>query len=791
MKKVGCQLSAFSCRLPALLRLLFVTFALLTAAHAFAQDPFGASDPFEGQFKARPNFQLRFRVPQKGGEVRLSTKKPVHFEKDVFWEGSDEVLIEYQDVKIRADAARYDFPTKTATLEGHVVIDQGPTRLSGDRGVFHLEEKTGRLETATADLSPAYHVVAKTIEKIGEATYRITDGMFTACDLPKPSWSFHLSEAVVTLDDYARMKNVSFWARRVPLLFTPYLIWPTKEDRATGMLVPGVGASSRRGAYLGLTHYWVTGRSTDLTTNVDLFSRGSFGLGEEFRWTPSPESAGLLQAYAIHDTQATVCVPVSQEPSGGDGFCTLPDGSVGVATTRTKNRWKYRLEHVADDLPWGFRGVIDARDYSDTEYLQDLERSFALNSARQILSRAFVTKNLGDDSLNVRLERAETFFGTKITQERFPSVEFSRRTSQIGNTPLFFALESSASWLYINRGPNLPRGDYGRFDVHPTLSLPWKRIPWLSVTVRAGGRFTEYTDSTDPAQTVFAGKSFTRDYGEAGVSLVGPSFARIYEAAIGRFGKFKHVIEPRIDYTYVSEVGDPARIPAYDEIDLPLGQNQIRYAIVNRLLARSADPKAGAAEEIASLEVAQTRSFTLPQTVYTASSDTSGFYSQVLSKTGPVEATVRVAPDPAFHLDGRVAYDTGASQVTGTSLSAAYTWKQSFVNATWFASRPVLAAPIPAGSPSPNSDSIRFAAGVELSKAFRVDTQWNYDARQNLLLEDRSLVAYRGSCYTVFLELRQLRLPPTPRRDIRLVINLKDIGTLLDLHQSVDRLFGQ
>ena len=33
--------------------------------------------------------------------------------------------------------------------------------------------------------------------------------------------------------------------------------------------------------------------------------------------------------------------------------------------------------------------------------------------------------------------------------------------------------------------------------------------------------------------------------------------------------------------------------------------------------------------------------------------------------------------------------------------------------------------------------------------------------------------------------------PPTPRRDIRFVINLKDIGTLLDMHQSIDRLFGQ
>ncbi len=109
----------------------------------------------------------------------------MRFEKDRYWEGSEEVVIEYQDVKITADEARYDFPTKTAVLTGHVVIDQGPTRLSGSRGTFHLDTKTGVLEDATADLPPSYHIVARTIEKIGEATYRIDHGVFTACDMPE------------------------------------------------------------------------------------------------------------------------------------------------------------------------------------------------------------------------------------------------------------------------------------------------------------------------------------------------------------------------------------------------------------------------------------------------------------------------------------------------------------------------------------------------------------------------------------------------------------------------------
>jgi len=52
------------------------------------------------------------------------------------------------------------------------------------------------------------------------------------------------------------------------------------------------------------------------------------------------------------------------------------------------------------------------------------------------------------------------------------------------------------------------------------------------------------------------------------------------------------------------------------------------------------------------------------------------------------------------------------------------------------------------------------------------------------------LLSYKGSCYTIFLEVRQLRVPPFPRRDLRLVFNLKDIGTLLDVRQSIDRILG-
>ena len=128
-----------------------------------------------------------------------------------------------------------------------------------------------------------------------------------------------------------------------------------------------------------------------------------------------------------------------------------------------------------------------------------------------------------------------------------------------------------------------------------------------------GGR--TYAPTRPTRGSDVTGDSFLRTYALAGVSLVGPSFSRIFDVKIGPWEKLKHIIEPRVDYTYISDVSDPARIPAFDTIDTTLGQNQVRYAIVNRLLAKTGGVT-GSAEEIASLEIAQTYAFSLPQTIF-------------------------------------------------------------------------------------------------------------------------------------------------------------------------------
>src|SRR5258706_7888112 len=239
------------------------------------QNSFDQSDPFASRFKEKSRFEIKLKPVKPGGQVKITALQENCHEDLNVCVAEGEVVVEYQDVKIRADKLTFDRRTSHAQAEGHVVIDQGPTRMAGKSASFDLNEKTGTLEEAEADLEPTFHVIAKSISKVGEETYEIDDGIFTSCSVPHPAWSFAMKKARITLDDYARMKDVSFRAGPVPLLFSPYLLWPTKEGRVSGFLVPGLGYNSTRGAFLGLTYYWVTGRSTDVTSELDLYSKGT------------------------------------------------------------------------------------------------------------------------------------------------------------------------------------------------------------------------------------------------------------------------------------------------------------------------------------------------------------------------------------------------------------------------------------------------------------------------------------------------------------------------------------
>src|SRR5262249_52917244 len=335
--------------------------------------------------------------------------------------------VKCQDITIRADKMTYNFRTKDSVAEGHVIVDQGPMRLTGDRSVFNIDTKTGTLFNATGAMAPDMYFIGEKIEKTGDTTYRLTNGMLTSCELDNPSWSFHVAIADVTLDDYAHMQDVSFRAHRVPLFFTPRLVWPTKHDRSQGFLMPRLMFSSEFGTRLETSYFVPFGDAVDATAYADLSTTGYNGGGVNVRYRPSPNvKQGDFDVYTVRDKKADT------------------------------QQWRYSYKHAQDNLPGGFRAVVDVEDFSNLDFFRRFSHDPRLHLLSQIYSSAYLTKNQPTYSLNILTDRRDvisvvspdpTKAPARQRWEQLPSIQFRTYPNRLGNTPLYFSLESSVSHL--------------------------------------------------------------------------------------------------------------------------------------------------------------------------------------------------------------------------------------------------------------------------------------------------------------------------------------------------------
>src|ERR1017187_6231346 len=94
---------------------------------------------------------------------------------------------------------------------------------------------------------------------------------------------------------------------------------------------------------------------------------------------------------------------------------------------------------------------------------------------------------------------------------------------------------------------------------------------WLSIRPQVSVRETYYSETlsdasvANPFGTLEAVHNpIERFYAQGQVEVVGPSFSKIFNASIGGFTKFKHVIEPRIRYLYTTDVNDQSRVIRFD-----------------------------------------------------------------------------------------------------------------------------------------------------------------------------------------------------------------------------------
>jgi LPS-assembly protein len=491
------------------------------------------------------------------------------------------VQVRYGSYLLYADEMTYNSDTGDATAEGHVVLDGGPTdeHIEASHGSYNFRSDSGKFydvigtvgvqvrggRTVLTSSSP-FAFTGKTVEKTGPDHFVVSDGSVTTCELPRPKWTFNAHRVQVDVGGNAQVYRSSFRIRDIPVFYFPWAAFPTERlARKSGFLIPSFGRSSTKGTILGESVYWAINRSLDATAGAEYYSQRGWAERGQFRARPSDTAYVDLTYFGVND----------RKHQGGQEVHLTGEGRF--------------LEN--------FRLVANIDYLSSFVFRLAFSETFTQAVNSEVKSQAFLSNTTHGFSYNALVERHQNFessqTGDVITILHAPSFEVSSVDRKLAHTPLYWSLDAAAEGLSRSE-PGFRTGNLlGRFDLTPAIALPlsmhgWSFRPELSL------RNTLYTEQLLPGAMV--GKAISdpvnRKALQGSVDMRPPSVSRVFERGfLGR--KWKHVIEPRATYRYVTGVNEFANILRFDARDILSNTNEVEYGVIQRLYAKriSAEPE--------------------------------------------------------------------------------------------------------------------------------------------------------------------------------------------------------
>ncbi len=657
------------------------------------------------------------------------------------------VDIRYGDLRLQADVVFLQRETKDCRAEGDVVIQTPNMRITADSAEFNLKTGLGIFYNAQVRAEPSVLFSAEEVERIGEDRFLIRKGEFTTCTQPTPYWSFRVGRGLIHLDRYAHLHNLTLRVNGVPTLYSPYLLWPIKEDRATGLLIPEIGYSENRGSVISNAFYWAMRRNMDATFFLDFFGKDKIGAGLEYRFVPNSAGAGRFAGY------------FQEEQDTGE------------------SRWFAGFREV-QKFGRNLRFLADTNFVSDGNYYQDFERDLRIGTNPSALSTLNLAWSRGLHSLNIIGQRREQFFTTgTLDQIVLPEVELRGSRRSLGGSPLLLSFVTSVD--HFRKETSSYTANYERVDVAPTLSAPLRLAPWFRMEPSLQLRDTFYTQSL-PGGTL-VDETLNRRFYLARLDLIGPTWVKVFSRPPGRpASSLRHTIEPRVIYRY-SRLSDNAdSVIPFDEVDqLSTERNQVSFGFTMRLFANMRDPgpeslgAASSVREVASMTLSQDYSFDNPLSVSATLGDDSSL--------SPVRLLFRFNPSPLSSIHLNTTYDILFDNLSSTSISTQLRKPGiGSIDFSWFQQR---IFEVGTKKVDTKTEQVRLLGeGAFFRGKVILGAQTSFDLERSELLQRRFRIGYNTQCCGFQVEYLDRGFLGSGGKEFRFMVDLKGVGTVVDFH---------
>ncbi len=541
------------------------------------------------------------RISEAPTPWHISADRLSYEEKKGIYVADGHVVIKKDGQVLFADRAVYNRRSGIAKVWGNVRMEAGGDFVTGTRGVFNLKDQTGKLEQARVFIRDNHYFInGSSLEKLGQNTYVVKDCQVTTCDGDNPAWSFTASKVKVTIEGYATAKHVTFRIKDIPAMYFPYLIFPAKTKRQTGLLPPKAGYSSRNGLDVELPFFWAISEQYDATFYQRYMTERGYMQGIEFRYLQKDHSRGTLLFDILSDNK-------DKDMNDSD--------DVSLSPYARTNETRYWLRGRADQkLPFGMDARLDLDYVSDQDYLKEFTQSLFGFEARPNLVRKWgrpleerysrlrrSTLELNKFWEEFSLQATSSYYerpehpDQNSTAQPLLGIHFNGVSQKLGTSPLFLDFSSDYNYVWRDFGD---KGHQANFV--PKLQMPLMLGQYLefipSVEYTYDVQWVDQLDGENSQDTNSAYKMGGR---------LASRFERIFKLSESGITKLRHSIWPVLTYEYRALRHQDTYNPWFSSITEQGKVNRIAFSLENYLDVKIEENKEHHYRQWASLNITQ------------------------------------------------------------------------------------------------------------------------------------------------------------------------------------------
>ena len=505
-----------------------------------------------------------------------------------------DVTITKGDRRLKADFIRFNQQTMQVSALGNIVLTTGQDVITANRLEIDLQSEKGTIHDGTLFIEANhFYITGHRIEKVGPDAYKAQDVSVTTCDGDTPDWKLTARDLEITIEGYGVARHSKLWAKRVPVLYAPWFMFPVKLERQTGLLPPQFGYATRRGFEYTQPLFWAINQNTDATLYGQYMQKRGFKAGAEYRYVLSRASKGTLMMDGFEDRKIDDGSPDATRDWG------YAEDDYARPNT---DRWWFRMKSD-QALPFDFKAQLDLDLVSDQDYLRefrtgyigfdDTREQFFDNYRREIdeyndtvrVNRLGVNRTWSSSSLNAEIRYYDDVIKRRWepqddTLHKLPYINYSIVKQSLGTQYLYLDFDSEYTHFYREYGT---RGH--RLDLTPRIFVPLRLFERFALVPAAGWRETlwaidQYENQADAMERIQ-----NRSLYDLNVDLSTDFFAT-WDTQLGSVDGIKHTVRPRIVYNYIPNQAQD-NLPDFDPVDRISALNSLTYSLTNVFITRS------------------------------------------------------------------------------------------------------------------------------------------------------------------------------------------------------------